>query len=655
MCGIFGFVNNNKEINNKKSKKMADLLFKLSELRGQDASGLAFLSREKAFIYKKSEKASKFVKTTIYKNLFQQKIGNIAFLGHDRLATNGDLNINNQPIVKGDVFGVHNGIIVNDNELWQKFGDLKREYDTDTEILFALMSKFVKKYNNLILATQKTYQEIYGYASMALFFKKYNCLLLATNNGSLYFAHSGENKIFVFASEYLILKKFIQKIKLDFLKIHHLKSNSGLLLNLSNLDQYNFSFSGSVDVDRSCGRRKNIEIIDLSDYGKLKTPHINIANFNMLDNENKYLNRKEKWKNLKRCTKCILPETMPFIEFDDEGVCNYCRNHQKIKFLGKDRLKKDILNYRKPSGVDYDSMLMFSGGRDSCYALHFLKKELNLNPVAYSYDWGMLTDLGRRNQSRMCSALGVEHIIISADIAKKRKNIKKNVLAWLKKPHLGMIPLFMAGDKQFFYYANQLKKKMNIDLVFQGSNPYEKTDFKYGFSGVKTKIRVDKNRKVSIGNRLALPTFYLRQFIQNPAYLNSSLFDTVFAYSSYYLSPRNYFGLFRYVKWDEKEVDDILVNNYGWELADDTPTTWRIGDGTAAFYNYIYYMVAGFTENDTFRSNQIREGLMSREEALRKVEKENYPRYKSIKWYCDILGLDYKRVMQKINFISPLL
>ena len=27
---------------------------------------------------------------------------------------------------------------------------------------------------------------------------------------------------------------------------------------------------------------------------------------------------------LHRCTKCILPATMPFITFNSEGVCNYC-------------------------------------------------------------------------------------------------------------------------------------------------------------------------------------------------------------------------------------------------------------------------------------------------------------------------------------------
>ena len=34
---------------------------------------------------------------------------------------------------------------------------------------------------------------------------------------------------------------------------------------------------------------------------------------------------------LKRCNKCILPTTFPFIEFDDSGVCNICNNYEKYK------------------------------------------------------------------------------------------------------------------------------------------------------------------------------------------------------------------------------------------------------------------------------------------------------------------------------------
>jgi glucosamine--fructose-6-phosphate aminotransferase (isomerizing) len=74
----------------------------------------------------------------------------------------------------------------------------------------------------------------------------------------------------------------------------------------------------------------------------------------------------------------------------------------------------------------------------------------------------------------------------------------------------------------------------------------------------------------------------------------------------------------------QKQIDDTLAE-YDWEKAPDTNTTWRIGDGTAAFYNYVYYTVTGFTEHDTFRSNQIREGDLNREEALALVEDENRP------------------------------
>ena len=87
----------------------------------------------------------------------------------------------------------------------------------------------------------------------------------------------------------------------------------------------------------------------------------------------------------------------------------------------------------------------------------------------------------------------------------------------------------------------------------------------------------------------------------------------------------------------------------------DTDSTWRIGDGTASFYNYIYTLVAGFSENDTFRSNQIREGMIDRETALKLVYEENRPRYNSLKWYIEILGLDFSDIIRQINKIERII
>ncbi len=92
-------------------------------------------------------------------------------------------------------------------------------------------------------------------------------------------------------------------------------------------------------------------------------------------------------------------------------------------------------------------IVAFSGGRDSSYGLHYVKNVLKMNPVAFTYDWGLVTDLARRNQARVCGKLGVEHIIRSADITAKRRYVRKNIEAWLKKPELGMVTLLMAGDR----------------------------------------------------------------------------------------------------------------------------------------------------------------------------------------------------------------
>ena len=67
------------------------------------------------------------------------------------------------------------------------------------------------------------------------------------------------------------------------------------------------------------------------------------------------------------------------------------------------------------------------------------------------------------------------------------------------------------------------------------------------------------------------------------------------------LQENRLFSFFDYWDWKEQQVDQVLKGQL--RLAIDTPTTWRIGDGTAGFYNYVYNTVAGFSEHDTFRSN----------------------------------------------------
>ena len=126
---------------------------------------------------------------------------------------------------------------------------------------------------------------------------------------------------------------------------------------------------------------------------------------------------------LQRCTRCILPQTMPFISFDAAGVCNYCNNY-KLRNTPKPKelLYEKLETFRRREGPE--CIVPFSGGRDSCFALHLIVNELKLRPITYTYDWGMVTDLGRRNISRMCSKLGVENIIVAVRYRRETKEYK---------------------------------------------------------------------------------------------------------------------------------------------------------------------------------------------------------------------------------------
>ena len=599
MCGIFGIVSQ-KNVSEKSFKHLA----KLAQQRGKDSSGLVKYFDDFYRIYRSDSSILNLIKKV--------KISNSSLLlGHSRLVTNG--HSDNQPVIKNEVILLHNGIIVNDEEIWNTL-ESKKEQQIDSEAIAGIAIDFLKSNKDIELLPKLIFDKCKGVASCAMAFPEIGKLLLFSNNGSLYVGKK-KNDVY-FSSEKFPLKS----------------------LECDDIEQILNSFK-IIDIPASPKKIKETEF---------KNSRLNLVPELILNRE------KEKLlvfpqPNLKRCTKCILPETMPFISFNSEGVCNYCENYE-LRNIPKDKsLLFDLVEkYRKPNGND--CLLPFSGGRDSCYGLHLAVKELKVKPLAYTYDWGMVTDLGRRNISRMCSKLGVENIIIAADISKKRKHIANNISAWLKSPNLGMVSIFTAGDKHFFRHIETVKKQNDISLNLWGINPLEVTHFKAGFLGVPPDF--EEKKVYSSGGLKQLNYQRLRfgAMTKSFGYFNSSIWDTISGeyYRSYH-RKKDYFHIFDYWRWDEDVINDVLLNEYDWEMAKDTKTTWRIGAGTAAFYNYIYYTLAGFTEHDTFRSNQIREGQISRDEALKLVQDENKPRYPNLQWYLDTIGLDFESVISRIN------
>ncbi|MCW8905863.1 MAG: glucosamine 6-phosphate synthetase [Sedimenticola sp.] len=602
MCGIFGIFS----ANNVNCKEL-NLLAHHARQRGSDSSGLIALGETAYQVYRADYDINRLLRNK--KGLLSRVIA-----GHSRLITNGQQD--NQPVVRDGIAVIHNGIIVNEEEIWTHV-DVERTLQIDSEAIIAVALQHLSGGGDLNALPSEILSKCRGTISCALMIPRLGKVCLFSNNGSLYLGSIGSTKYF--SSERYPLE----------------------MLGCSSIEQV-WADGIVLDIPSS-------EVIKVRDDQR-RTGDLIPAFKNVADEERMLQYHKH---DLRRCTKCLLPETMPYISFDEEGVCNYCNNYRpRNNPKPKSELFDLVEPYRRENGPD--CIVPFSGGRDSCWGLHLIVNELKMKPITYTYDWGMVTDLGRRNISRMCAELGVENIIVADDITKKRHNIAMNLRAWLKSPHLGMISILTAGDKHFFRHVETVKKQTGIQLNLWGVNPLEVTHFKAGFLGVPPDFEEKRVYMHGISKQLNYQWLRLKAMIKSPGYFNRSLWDTISGeYYRSFTEKKDYYHIFDYWRWDEKTCDDAL-KIYDWELAPDTSTTWRIGDGTAAFYNYLYYTVAGFTEHDTFRSNQIREGQITRKEALALVEDENRPRYQNIRWYLDSLGMDYKEVIGVVNSIPKM-
>jgi Glucosamine 6-phosphate synthetase, contains amidotransferase and phosphosugar isomerase domains len=215
MCGLFGVIVKSQDHNEFQFKNLIKNLSKYSEVRGVDSSGFCFVDdNSKSYeIIKGATRISQLLKSTRLLNRVKPlKNGLLFAFGHTRLVTNGSQlsDENNQPVIKDGIVGVHNGIIVNDNEIWAKYPSLKRQYEIDTEVLISLLKYFLStgmSLDNALLAVEK---EIEGTISIALLFDDSSDFLVYSNYGSLYIL-TDYKSIFILASEKNILTKLIEK------------------------------------------------------------------------------------------------------------------------------------------------------------------------------------------------------------------------------------------------------------------------------------------------------------------------------------------------------------------------------------------------------------------------------------------------------------
>ena len=142
MCALYGFINYGKVLNQKELKRLVRNLSIASELRGTDASGVAYVRNGKIVIYKKPQPSHE---VNFY---FPSDI--TILTGHTRMATHGDArnNYNNHPFVghtaEGDFALCHNGVLFNYEQVQKQEQLPKTKIKTDSYTAVQLIEKYGK-------------------------------------------------------------------------------------------------------------------------------------------------------------------------------------------------------------------------------------------------------------------------------------------------------------------------------------------------------------------------------------------------------------------------------------------------------------------------------------------------------------------------------
>lgn len=119
-------------------------------------------------------------------------------------------------------------------------------------------------------------------------------------------------------------------------------------------------------------------------------------------------------KKQKICSRCVADTTIPNIQFDKKGVCNFCYVHDEMEKEypqgreGQKKLAKIVAEIKEAGkGKKYNCVVGVSGGRDSTYLLYMATK-LGLKPLAVHFDNGWDSEIAVSNIKNALASLNLD-------------------------------------------------------------------------------------------------------------------------------------------------------------------------------------------------------------------------------------------------------
>jgi N-acetyl sugar amidotransferase len=353
---------------------------------------------------------------------------------------------------------------------------------------------------------------------------------------------------------------------------------------------------------------------------------------------------------LKRCTRCVLPETHETILFDSDGVCNICKGQEyKQSKIDWDAKKKEldtlIESYR--GKYEYDCIVPFSGGKDSTWTLYYLVKEYGLKPLVVRFDHGFLRPNLHENTTRTIRKLGVDMHVFTPNWKVVQKLMLQSFLdkgdfCW--HCHTGI-----------FAYPMWVAIKYEVPLIFWGEPSAEYTAF-YSYEQPEEVDEKRFNRGTNLG--ISAEDMFIR--------LAGSIDKRHLKFFQYpplkELRRLNYRSvcLGSYIFWDVKKQSRIIQEELGWrgDEVENVPPGYdyeKIECYLQGVRDYIKYIKRGYTRPSHLATIDIRNHRLNRDQALELIKQYEGKRPPSLEVFLGYIGLTEEEFMEVAmsHAISP--
>jgi tRNA(Ile)-lysidine synthase TilS/MesJ len=318
---------------------------------------------------------------------------------------------------------------------------------------------------------------------------------------------------------------------------------------------------------------------------------------------------------MKRCTRCVLPETFPGIQFDDDGVCQYCRRvvdpAQLMERKARLRTRFEALVEEIHSRDGYQCLMSWSGGKDSTYTLSVLKERYGLRVLAFTLDNGFVSPTALDNMRTVAESLAVDHVIVKPCFDRLRRIFVASAQPGTYPPRAlerasGICNACMAVAKGL---GLRLALEQNIPMLAYGWSPGQiptaSTIFHPTPRMLKaTVVAAMAPLREAVGDEVAL-------YFPGDRHLDDA------EQLPYNVSP------LAFLDYDEKEALKHL-RSLGWERPQDTDPN-STNCLLNSFANLVHVEQMGYHPYALELSGLVRQGYLTREEALERLKTPAMP------------------------------